>query len=63
MEKQDFEKCFSDYIDRREYDEAQNALFSAVRSSFKAGGNPRSPPPVQPAIQFTPKSLKSSATQ
>ena len=60
MEKQDFERCFSDYIDRREYDEAQNALFSAVRSSFKAGwesagGNP---PPVQPAIQFTPKKPK-----
>lgn len=60
MDKQDFEKCFSDYIDRREYDEAQNALFSVVRSSFKAGwesagGNP---PSAQPAIQFTPKKPK-----
>lgn len=33
----DFEKAFSDFIDRREYDQAENALFSMIRISFKAG--------------------------
>ena len=60
MQKQDFEQCFSDVIDRREYDVAQNALFSMVRLSFKAGwesagGNP---PPAQPVIRFVPKNPK-----
>ncbi len=53
----DFEKAFSDFIDRREYDKAQNALFDMVRISFKAGweaagGNP---PPSQPVLQLYPK--------
>ena len=48
---QDFEKCFSDFLDRREYDKAENALFSIVRTSFKAGwlsadGNPPKPQKV-----------------
>jgi len=34
---QDFEKAFGDFIDRREYDQAENALFSMIRISFKAG--------------------------
>ena len=34
---QDFEKAFGDFIDRHEYDEAQGALFSMIRISFKAG--------------------------
>jgi len=33
----DFEKSFSDFIDRREYDVAESALFSMVRVSFTAG--------------------------
>jgi len=33
----DFEKAFDDFIGRREYDQAANALFSMVRISFKAG--------------------------
>jgi len=41
----DFEKAFSDFIDRREYDGAQSALFSIIRIAFTAGwlaagGNP-----------------------
>jgi len=44
----DFEKAFDDFLDRREYDQAENALFSIVRIAFlagwqAAGGNP--PPP------------------
>jgi len=41
----EFEKAFDDFIDRREYDKAENALFSMVHIAFKAGwlaagGNP-----------------------
>lgn len=44
----DFEKSFGDFLDRREYDKAETALFSMVRISFlagwlAAGGN--APPP------------------
>ena len=33
----DFEKAFGDFLERREYDGAANALFSIVRTSFMAG--------------------------
>ncbi len=39
MQTNEFEKAFGDFIDRREYDEAQNALHSMVRTSFTAGWN------------------------
>jgi hypothetical protein len=50
----DFEKSFSDFIDRREYDQAANALLSMVRISFTAGwlaagGNA---PPPQKVIEL-----------
>ena len=50
----DFEKSFSDFLERREYDHAESALFSMVRISFKAGwlaagGN--APPPMQ-VVEF-----------
>ena len=32
-----FEKAFSDFLDSREYDQAENALFSIIRISFIAG--------------------------
>ena len=34
---EDFEKSFGDFLERREYDRAENALFSMVRISFRAG--------------------------
>jgi hypothetical protein len=51
MESNDFEKAFSDFIDRREYDEAQNALHEMIRISFRsgwqaAGGDPPTPHPI-----------------
>ena len=51
MESNTFEKAFADFIDRREYDEAQSALFDMVRISFQAGwqaagGDPPAPQPV-----------------
>lgn len=33
----DFEKAFSDFIDKNEYDDAQQALFKITRDAFKAG--------------------------
>ena len=44
----DFEKAFSDFLDRREYDQAENALFSMVRIAFAAGWKAacgKAPPP------------------
>jgi len=59
----DFEKAFSDFIDRKEYDAAQNALFEMVRISFRAGweaagGNP---PPAQPVMWLVPNNQKEPA--
>lgn len=44
----DFEQAFSNFLERREYDQAENALFSMVRICFvagwlAAGGNPPAP--------------------
>jgi len=33
----DFEEAFSDFLDRKEYDHAESALFSMIRIAFKAG--------------------------
>ena len=60
MESNDFEKAFSDFIDRREYDEAQSALHEMVRTSFvagwqAAGGNPPTPHPIFRIIPKPPK--------
>lgn len=35
--KVDFEKAFEGFLERREYDEAEDALFSMVRIAFRAG--------------------------
>ena len=57
MKSETFEKAFSDFIDRREYDKAQNALFDMVRISFKAGWQAAGgkPPEPQPVIRIAPK--------
>ncbi len=48
MHNNDFEKAFSDFLDRREYDQAENALYAMVRIAFiagwrAAGGDPPKP--------------------
>jgi hypothetical protein len=48
MQTNDFEQAFGDFLDRREYDQAENALFAMVRIAFlagwkAAGGNPPQP--------------------
>jgi len=57
MKTTDFEKAFGDFIDRREYDEAETALFSLVRFSFKAGWEAAGgdPPASQPIVRLVPK--------
>ena len=45
MYSNEFEAAFSAFLDRHEYDEAENYLFSMVRLAFaagwvSAGGNP-----------------------
>ena len=37
MNTNDFEGAFSKFLERREYDEAENYLFSMVRIAFAAG--------------------------
>ena len=48
MKPLDFEKAFSDFIDRREYDQAENALFAMVRMAFLAGWNAAGGNPPEP---------------
>ncbi len=60
MESNDFEKAFSDFIDRKEYDDAQNALMGMVRISFKAGwqaagGDPPTPHPIFTIVPKPPE--------
>ena len=53
----DFEQAFGDFIDRREYDQAENALFSMVRISFRAGwmaAGGEAPPPQKVVELLSP---------
>jgi len=64
MERTDFEKAFGDFIDRREYDEAESALFEMVRIAFKAGwetagGSPLESQPILRLVPKPPLNLKS----
>ena len=57
MQSDEFEKAFGDFIDRREYDQAEQALFAMVRIAFlagwkAAGGNA---PPPQKIFQIVHK--------
>lgn len=58
MHSNDFEKAFGDFLDRREYDQAENALFTMVRIAFAAGwsaagGNPPQPHKIFQLIHKT----------
>ena len=53
----DFEEAFSDFLERREYDDAEAALFSMVRTAFlagwkAAGGEPPVPQKVFELMEF-----------
>ncbi len=46
--KIDFETAFDNFLERREYDQAENALFSMVRISFLAGWKAAGGDPLPP---------------
>lgn len=52
MMSNDFEAAFSDFLERREYDEAENALFDMVRTAFLAGWKAAGGKPPQPQKIF-----------
>ena len=52
MMSDNFEKAFSDFLERREYDQAENALFSMVRIAFLAGWKAAGGDPPQPQRIF-----------
>ena len=56
MYSNDFEHAFSEFLDRREYDEAENALFSIVRAAFIAGWKAAggTPPQSQRIFELLP---------
>lgn len=37
MHTNEFEKAFSDFLESRDYDEAEDTLFSLIRMAFVAG--------------------------
>ena len=52
MMSNDFEEAFSNFLERREYDEAESALFSMVRIAFLAGWNTADGEPPTPQKLF-----------
>lgn len=60
MQTNQFEQAFSDFLDRREYDQAENALFSMVRIAFLAGWKAAGgeAPPPQNLFRLVHKDVK-----
>lgn len=52
MNSDSFEKAFNDFLERREYDEAENALFVIVRAAFAAGWLAAGGNALKPQILF-----------
>lgn len=52
MMSNDFEEAFSNFLERKEYDEAESALFSMVRIAFLAGWNAAGGEPPTPQKLF-----------
>lgn len=58
LQSDTFEQAFGDFLERREYDQAEQALFSMVRIAFLAGWKAAGghAPPPQPIIEIMHKS-------
>jgi hypothetical protein len=56
-QRPDFEKALDDFLDRREYDQAANALYSMVRIAFLAGWKAAGgdPPTPQKVVELLPR--------
>lgn len=52
MHSDDFEKAFSAFLDCREYDQAESALFTMVRIAFIAGWTAAKGAPPKPHKVF-----------
>ncbi len=52
MNSDNFEKAFNDFLERKEYDEAENALFEIVRAAFMAGWLAAGGEPLKPQKLF-----------
>lgn len=52
MHTNEFEAAFSAFLDRHEYDDAENALFTIVRAAFAAGWQAAGGDPPQPERIF-----------
>ncbi len=52
MMTNDFEKAFSDFLERKEYNDAEGALFDMIRISFLAGWNAAGGGPPRPQKLF-----------
>ncbi len=48
MMTNDFEQAFSDFLEGKEYDEAENTLFHMARTAVLAGWNAAGGDPPQP---------------
>lgn len=61
----EFEEAFSSFLERREYDEAESALFSMVRAAFCAGWQAAggAPPKVQRIFELLRPSLPETASK
>ena len=57
MQSDAFEQAFGYFLERREYDQAENALFAMVRIAFLAGWKAAGgePPPPQKVIELLHK--------
>ena len=57
MAESAFEAAFSAFLERHEYDAAEEALFAVVRSAFLASWNAAhgSTPQEEPAVTSTPE--------
>jgi len=56
----DFEQCFSDFLERPEYDRAEAELFTIVRAAFQAGwlAAGGKPLPPQKVVALAPPARK-----
>ena len=52
MQNNRFEQAFGDFLDRREYDQAESALFDIVRIAFLAGWRAAGGAAPQPQKMF-----------
>ena len=62
MMSNDFEEAFGSFLERKEYDEAESALFAMVRTAFLAGWKAAGgDPPTPQTLFFAAKALRADS--